>query len=160
MTRYAHIGRIARKTAPFVTLAVLSGFALLPHDAALAATPLTVSDAWFRYITPQVPAGGYMRLENHSRHEMDLVGADSPACEMVMIHRSESRSGAESMMEVSQVKIPPGRSVSFAPGGYHLMCMTPHMQPGQHVPVTLDFKDSRKVKAEFAVFGARGKPTG
>ncbi|HET6183172.1 MAG TPA: copper chaperone PCu(A)C [Acetobacteraceae bacterium] len=146
-----------RRGAPRASLATL---ALLLPLAARAASPVAVTDGWFRYITPQVPAGGYMRLQNTSQAPAALVGAASPACGMVMLHRTETQNGAEAMRMVEAVAVPPNQSVVFAPGGYHLMCMEPRMKPGQRVPMTLRFKDGQQVTTQFAVYGAAGKPAG
>jgi periplasmic copper chaperone A len=128
--------------------------------AALAAPPVTVAQPWFRYITPQVPAGGYMTLRNGSGGSAVLVAASSPACGMLMLHRSETSGGADRMVPVNRIVVPPGGKVSFAPGGYHLMCMQPRMKPGESVSVTLKFEDGGSVPAAFQVYGAAGKPAG
>lgn len=120
---------------------------------------VTVSKPWFRYILPQTPAGGYMTLENQSSSPAVLTGAASPACSMMMLHRSETKNGKEIMAGVSNVVVPPGGSLSFAPGGYHLMCMEPKMKPGQHVPVTLTFQDGQTINATFPVLSANQQPT-
>lgn len=123
-----------------------------------AAPPVTVSQPWFRYIVAQVPAGGYMTLRNSSATPAVLTGASSPACGMLMLHRSESNGGTDRMMHVASVTVPPHGSVSFMPGGYHLMCMQPRMKPGQSVSVILTFQDGQTMEAAFPVFSAKGKP--
>lgn len=62
------------------------------------------------------------------------------------------------MLPVASVAVPPGGTISFAPGGYHLMCMQPRMTPGTSVDVTLTFRGGRTVSAAFPVYGAAGKP--
>lgn len=126
--------------------------------ARAAPAALQVSGGWFRYITPQTPAGGYMRLDNPFSHAQVLVGASSPACGMMMLHRSETTGGADAMIEVKQVKIPARGSLSFNPGNFHLMCMQPKMVVGQKVEVLLTLKNGQTVTAPFTVFGASGKP--
>jgi copper(I)-binding protein len=63
------------------------------------------------------------------------------------------------MHDVTGVDVAPGGKISFAPGGYHLMCMDakPTIKPGAKVPVTLIFKSGEKLTADFAVRGAAGK---
>ena len=126
---------------------------------ASAAPPVTVSQPWFRYVVAQVPAGGYMTLRNASRDPAVLTGASSPACGMLMLHRSETKGGADRMAPVKSVAVPPGGALSFAPGGYHLMCMQPRMKPGQSVDVTLTFQGGQTISAAFPVFGPAGKPS-
>ena len=78
---------------------------------------------------------------------------------MVMLHRSMSKDGSNAMVEVGSVTVPPGGSIEFAPGGYHLMCMSPakDMRDRKSVPMVLKFKDGSTVRADFAVRGPGGK---
>jgi copper(I)-binding protein len=132
-----------------------------PFCAAQAAdvSSLVVKDGWFRTLPGNLPAGGYFTLHNGGTAVATLTGAESPACGMLMLHKSESAGGTMRMMDVASVPVPSGTDITFAPGGYHLMCMNtkPAMKPGATVPVTLDFADGSKVKADFAVKNARGQ---
>jgi copper(I)-binding protein len=78
---------------------------------------------------------------------------------MLMLHVSENKGGMSAMHEVTGVDVAPGAKISFAPGGYHLMCMgaKPAIRPGAKVPVTLIFKSGEKLTADFDVRGAAGK---
>lgn len=131
--------------------------ALLILVAATATAPVRVEQPWFRYIVPQVPAGGYMTLRNASAEPVRLTGASSPACGMLMLHKSETRGGTDRMVGVDAVAVPAHGSLTLGPGGYHLMCMEPHMAVGQKVPVTLTFQGGQTISAEIPVLGAAGK---
>ena len=87
-----------------------------------------------------------------------LVGAASPGCGALMLHRSVNDSGQERMEMVDSVPVPAHGEVKFAPGGYHLMCMSPTAEAarGRSVPVTLRFKDGGSLTASFPVRGATG----
>jgi hypothetical protein len=63
------------------------------------------------------------------------------------------------MVPVASVDVPPHGSVSFAPGGYHLMCMAPAatLKPGTSVPMTLRFADGGTLTGDFPVRGATGQ---
>ena len=76
-----------------------------------------------------------------------------------MLHRSMSKDGSNAMVEVGSVSVASHGSVEFAPGGYHLMCMSParDMRSRKSVPVVLKFKDGSTVRADFEVRGAGGK---
>ncbi|HEY2035234.1 MAG TPA: copper chaperone PCu(A)C [Rhizomicrobium sp.] len=132
-----------------------------PVSAAHAANAadLVLKDGWFRTLPGNLPAGGYFALHNGGTAVATITGAESPACGMLMLHKSESEGGAMKMVDVASVPVPVGGDVTFAPGGYHLMCMDtkPTMKPGTMVPVTLDFADGSKVKADFAVKNAKGQ---
>lgn len=112
-----------------------------------------------RFIIPSRPAAGYFTLSNQTAQPRTLVGADSPACGMLMLHRSLTDSGVDRMTMVQDIDVPAHGQVVFAPGGYHLMCMspTPVMVPGHSVSVTLRFKDGGAITASFPVRGATGK---
>jgi copper(I)-binding protein len=129
----------------------------LPGMAA-AQQNVTVEKPWMRYLLPSVPAAGYLTLHNNGGADVVLTGAASPACGMLMLHKSEDSSGMAMMMEVPSVTVPAHGSVTFAPGGYHLMCMQPSMKVGGTVNVTLKFQDGSKLAAALPVYGPQGSP--
>jgi copper(I)-binding protein len=132
--------------------------ALLVAGPALAG-PVQVSDAWIRSLPAKLPAAGYFTLRNNSAKEISLTGAQSPACGMLMLHKSTQNGGMASMDDVASVAVPAGGTVKFAPGGYHLMCMdpAPAIAPGATVSITLSFSDGSKSQTGFAVKNAQGK---
>jgi len=132
-------------------------FGLLAPAVSVAASPITVNAPWFRYLLPQIPAGGYMTLHNASDQPAVLTAASSPACGMLMLHKTEASGSMESMEAVSSITVPPNGSFQFAPGSYHLMCMQPKMKPGDAVPVTLSFADSTEITISFPVRNAKGE---
>jgi copper(I)-binding protein len=127
--------------------------------APASAADIAVSNAWFRALPSGQPAGGYFTMKNGGTAAVELVAAETPACGMLMLHRTMSSGGTSRMDDVKSVSVPAGGIVSFAPGGYHLMCMDPGvaMTPGKTVPVTLVFSDAGKVHANFTVKNAAGK---
>ncbi len=133
---------------------------LLSATGALAATGgLTVSYPWIRYLTPQTPAAGYFTLTNNTDHTVTLSGAASPDCGQLMLHESVVANGTAKMVMVHIVPVPSHGSVTFSPGAYHLMCVSPAaaIKPGQDVPVTLRFLGGSSLDAMFPVRGATGK---
>ena len=120
---------------------------------------MALSAPWFRLVMPSLPAAGYFTLSNSTGAAHTLVGAASPGCGMLMLHRSISENGQERMAMVQSVAVPPHGKVSFTPGGYHLMCMSPsaEMRPGRSVPVTLHFADGGDIDRDFPVRNATGK---
>lgn len=132
---------------------------LLATPAVAAGPAVTVSHQWMRFLTPQIPAAGYFTLYNGSGQPAVLTGAASPDCGQLMLHRSEMKNGMASMHMVPDIVVPPHGSVTFQPGGYHLMCMSPAatLRPGHTVPVSLRFKDGPAMAVNFPVYGAKGK---
>ena len=133
---------------------------LLTAPGALAApASLTISHAWIRYITPTLPAAGYFTLANNTDHVVTLDGATSPDCGQLMLHQSIVQNGTAKMQMVSSIPVLSHGSVTFSPGAYHLMCMSPSavMKPGQTVPITLHFLGGASLDATFPVRTATGK---
>ncbi|HEX4157388.1 MAG TPA: copper chaperone PCu(A)C [Rhizomicrobium sp.] len=142
-------------TTKFVLPLLFAVTAAAPAGAA----DLTVTDAWFRALPGGLPAGGYFSLNNAGASPVILTGAQSPACGMLMLHQSMESGGMSRMNDVRSLSIPAGGSITFAPGGYHLMCLNPTsaMAPGKTVPVTLRFANGATEEATFAVRNATGK---
>jgi copper(I)-binding protein len=146
---------------------VPSGLALLLLSATLKAvvpaaadeSGLEVSNAHMQTTIPSRPAAGYFTLKNNSDVDRVLVGAASPGCESLMMHKSESVGGMEKMLMVDSVPVLAHQSVAFAVGGFHLMCMSPveSMKPGSSVPVTLTFDGGISLTSDFPVRSAGGK---
>jgi periplasmic copper chaperone A len=127
--------------------------------AQAAANDVSVANGWLRFIIPNRPAAGYFDLDNSTDAAIKLVGASSPGCGQLMLHQSRNVNGVETMAPVQSVDVPAHRSVSFTPGGYHLMCMSPtaRLSPGSSVPITLKFANGSTITADFAVRGADTK---
>ena len=136
-------------TGALAMLAVASTLAA----AVQAAPAIIVSDGWMRALPGNLPAGGYFKLHNAGGSPISLVGASSAACGMIMLHKSETMSGMAEMDEVQSIDVPSGATLTFSPGGYHLMCMNPTsaIKPGGSVQVTLEFADGGEATAAFDV---------
>ncbi|MFO1248411.1 MAG: DUF1775 domain-containing protein [Alphaproteobacteria bacterium] len=116
---------------------------------------VTISDGWFRALPASVPSGGYFNLRNDSGQKLVLTDVESPACGMLMMHKSVNGG----MDHVMALDVAAGETVRFAPGSYHLMCMDakPMLKPGAQVPVTLRFAGGEMVTAQFTAKNAAGK---
>ncbi len=124
------------------------------------AADVVITNAWFRALPENLPAGGYFVLTNTGTHSATLSGASSSACGQLMLHRSTETGGMSRMMMVQKIQVLPHHHVAFTPGGYHLMCMHPDplkMKPGSSVAVTLDFTDGTKTATSFIVRNALGQ---
>jgi len=127
--------------------------ALVPATANEAG--MTLSHAWVRSVVPTRPAAGYFTLSNNTGEDRKIVSASSPACGMMMLHRSQGGR----MAMVDSADVPAHGSVSFEPGGYHLMCMKPgdQVKPGGMVKMTLTFDDGGTLTVDFPVRDAKGE---
>ena len=120
---------------------------------------LTVEGPWIRFILPSLPAAGYFTLANSGDEVRFLLGASSPACGSLTLHRTISGGGTERMEMEPKVAIPAHGKVTFAPGGRHLMCTaaSAELRPGVSVPVSLRFADGSELTVAFSVRGAAGR---
>ncbi len=129
--------------------------------AALAATAVAtsahaapvVTAAWSRPTAQGTTGAGFMTLSNPGAKPDALVSVESPLSSHVMAHQSSMSGGMASMKMVASVPVPAGGSVTFAPGGYHLMFMglTRPLNVGDSLPATLTFASGAKVKVTFVV---------
>jgi periplasmic copper chaperone A len=119
---------------------------------------LVISNPWVRMVIASRPAAGYFTLSNKTAKAETLVGASSPACKSLMLHHSVNQNGVEKMLMVKSITVPAGGQIKFAPGGYHLMCMSPSkdVTSGHSMPITLRFKDGTTAAASFPIRGAMG----
>ena len=127
--------------------------------AAAYADSITVTNGWMRALPPPTPSAGYFTLINDSGRHIVLTGASSPACGMLMLHKTSKSNGMASMTDLENVPVAVGATIHFEPGGYHLMCMDPTaaVTPGNKIQVTLVFADGTKIVSEFAVRDATGR---
>jgi len=139
-------------------MALLTSGMMTASSALAADTNLALSNAYIQVIIASRPAAGYFTLKNGGDKDRVLVGASSPECGSTMLHKSESANGVETMREVESVTVPAHGSIEFAPGGFHLMCMSPSdtLKPGTTTQVTLSFKDGASITGEFPVRSAAG----
>src|SRR5262245_17596588 len=129
-----------------LALAALAALALAP--AAAQAAP-KVQAAWSRPAAQGTTGAGFMTLTNAAGPADALVAVESPVAREVQIHQSMVKGGMASMQAVKTVPVPAGGSVTFGPGGYHLMFLnlTRALKTGETLPATLTFASGAKVKA-------------
>ncbi|MGH8371111.1 MAG: copper chaperone PCu(A)C [Gammaproteobacteria bacterium] len=137
----------------------LLGLLLMFIASPLCAAGLTVTQAWIRLLPGDLPLAGYAHVVNSSAHDVTLVSASSPDFRAVQFHRSMNHGGMEEMVHLAKLSIAAGKSLDFAPGGYHLMLMGRRhpLEVGQQVALTLHFADGSKQTIQFVVKGATGK---
>jgi copper(I)-binding protein len=128
--------------------------ALTPVPAASEEAGVSVRDAWIRETPPGMTMmAGYMELRNNTSRPQVLVAARSSGFESVMIHRTIVKAGMAGMVHPSQIELAPNGSLIFAPGGYHLMLMTPKrtLRAGDPVVINLEFRGGLVLPVSFEV---------
>ena len=144
-----HVWRVSIKA---LVVAVLTA-------APACAQDLVVTNAWIRSLPGHLPAAAYFTIRNSGDDDATITGAQSAACGTLALHQSTNMGGMEKMDDVKSVTVPAHESISFAPGGYHLMCIDPRaaVKRGAKIPIALQFKDGTSLAATFVVRNARGK---
>ncbi len=125
---------------------------------------IVVTQGWSR-ATPGGAkiAGGYLTIENKGTAADRLIGAAVEVAGKVEVHEMSMNNGVMTMRALDKgLAIEPGKTVKFAPGGYHLMMMDLKgpLKQGDKVPVTLEFEKAGKVKLAFDVQGVGAKGPG
>jgi copper(I)-binding protein len=147
-----------RRAGPDASALVLTACLLALGTAHAATAHVSVTGARLQVLIAARPAAGYFTLRNTSQAPLSLTGASAPDCGSLMLHRSVTSGGMARMEMVGAVTIPPQGTVSFAPGGYHLMCMNPSGPLLTHTgtePVTLMFAGGGTVQVPFRIEGVK-----
>ncbi len=103
--------------------------------------------------------GGYMTITNEGADADRLVEvrADFPR---VMLHTTQETDGVARMIHLDAVEIPAGDTVSFAPGGLHVMFMGldgTQFRAGDSIPATLVFEVAGEIDVTFDVVSRDGQ---
>ncbi len=78
-----------------------------------------------------------------------LTGVSTPVAAMAGLHETVNDNGVMKMRPVAELPIAPGKPVTLAPGGYHIMLMDlkQSLKEGDSFPVTLSFAKAGQVTA-------------
>jgi periplasmic copper chaperone A len=129
--------------------------ALLPlHARAAQADQIKASHAWIRLLPANLPAGGYVTLDNQGASAATLVSAQSTTYASVMLHQSTTdQTGNNTMHMLDRLVIPAHAQVALAPAGYHLMLQqgAHALKPGDTIDVTLNFADGSHLQVPFLI---------
>lgn len=133
---------------------------LLLLAATSAWTQVTIDQPWARATVPGQPVGAvYMTL--NSPAEVTLVQAETGAAKEVQFHAMQHHDGVMKMRKHGQIHVMPGKSVTLAPGGMHLMLigLKAPLKAGESVDIKLTFKDAKGALSHTTV-SAPIKPVG
>lgn len=118
-----------------------------------AAGPL-ISGAWVRAMPPAARmTAGYLTLYNPGPGAIVVVGAESPQFGSIEMHGTELVDGVARMRQRHEITVAAGETVSFEPGGLHLMLMQPHNGAASsgEVELALMLEDGRRLTFSAAV---------
>ena len=152
----------ASVTGAIVCATMLAYFLAAPALAdEIKAGDLVITQAWSR-ATPggAKVAGGYLTIQNKGSAADRLIGGSADVADKVQVHEMATTNGVMTMRRLDKgLSIEPGKTVKFAPGGYHLMLLDlkSPLKQGDQVPVTLEFEKAGKVMLTFDVQGVGAK---
>lgn len=115
---------------------------------------IKIDHPWSREAPPNATViAGFFQLKNLSTRDDFLISASTPIAERVEIYQHEMSDGVMKMNKIDNVRVGTMKSVTFEPGGYHLMIFNPKhsFKQGERFPMTLEFRNAGKVEIELAV---------
>ncbi len=121
---------------------------------------IAVTDAWSRAALAGRTGIVYLTITDTGAADQ-LIGASSPVAAKATLHESIDDHGVMKMRPVAALPVQPGKPLTLAPGGYHVMLegLKQPLQPGQTFPVTLTFANAGPVTATATVQKAGGGMT-
>lgn len=142
-----------------IILAAVAALALAAtaEAAAYKVGALEVGQPWSRPAAAGGNGAGFMTVTNRGKAADALKTVESPASRKVEIHHSSVVNGVMSMKHLETgLALPPGQTVTFGPGGYHLMFigLAKPLKGGDKLPATLVFQSGARLKVEFLVGAA------
>lgn len=145
------------------TPATLASPTALASPAALAspsvAPKLSVSRAWVRANVPGTEvAAAYFNLRNPGPQVATLIGISTASAASASVHATVIARGVSSMRELEQVKLLPGETVEFEPGGMHVMLMGVKgaLRPGTAIELKLRFADGTVLRVVAPILPING----
>ncbi|QDZ08338.1 copper chaperone PCu(A)C [Sphingomonas panacisoli] len=116
----------------------------------------SVDKPWVRLsAVPGNPSAAYFTLKGGARDET-LVAVEAPGAQRAEMHESVGNNGMTSMAPIKLVAVRAGDTVTFAPGGKHVMLfgVKPQVQPGTTTLLSFTFANGPKVVVHARVVGA------
>lgn len=114
-------------------------------SASALAADLEVKTPWVRgTVVGQKATGAFMELSSPAG--TTIVGASSPVAGITEVHEMKMDGGVMKMRATPRLDVPAGKTVSLAPGGYHVMLMDlkQQLKAGEVVPLTLQVENKDK----------------
>lgn len=136
-------------TGGLLTLATQTAFA---HEFKVG--DLEVGHPYSFATPPSAPAAaGYMTIRNDGETADRLIAVRTDFAR-TMLHETKNDAGTMTMIpQTGGVEIPAGSTVSFEPGGLHVMFMglSDAFREGEKRPATLVFENAGEITVEFSV---------
>ncbi len=135
-----------------VAAALLWAATTSAHD--YTAGKIFIAHPWSRPTAPGIPMGvAYLSLENRGTAEDALISASTPAASRVEFHQTTLSEGIARMRPLTEVALPPGKTVKVEPGGVHFMLveLKHPLEAGTQVPLTLVFRNAGRIEVSLHI---------
>jgi copper(I)-binding protein len=138
-------------TNRFAPVAVLAA-ALFATPAFAQQSDIQIENAWSR--AAMAGHTGVVFLTIHDTGKPDrLTKVNTPVAASAELHETTDDHGVMKMRMIPGLAVEPGKPVTLAPGGYHIMLMDlkQPLAAGQTIPLTLTFEHAGEVKVSAVV---------
>jgi periplasmic copper chaperone A len=134
----------------FVLLTAASAVAAAPREYKIGA--VTITEPWSR-ATPGPTAVIYAKFVNGAAVSDRVLEAHTEVADRCEFHVHELDNGVMRMKAIADLPLPPGTTVSLAPGGLHLMLFGLHapLRAGERFPLVLTFEHAGTATVEVSV---------
>jgi len=117
-------------------------------SAAALADPvgIRVEHVWSRAMPAGATGVVYLTVTNHGAPDT-LTGVATPVAASAGLHETTDKDGVMKMRPVASLVVTPGKPVTLAPGGYHIMLvgLKQALVAGTSFPITLTFAKAGRV---------------
>ena len=140
----------AAPEAEEATPAAEASTAATPEGGSAANEAVSVAGAWVRLPAAEGrPGAAYFTL-SATKAAAELTGVSSPLAGRTELHETVTENGVAQMRPVKSVKVEPGQTSEFKPGGQHVMLfdLKPEAKDAKVVPLTLTFADGSTIDVE------------
>lgn len=149
---------------PHICAAAVLAATILAAQAQDSGTAIRLKHAWSRATPPRARvAVAYLSVTNMSGHADRLVSANSDRAMKVEIHEARMDGGVMRMRPVAGgIVIEPGETVTFQPGGLHLMLtgLQSPLRKDETLKLVLRFETAGEISVEVPVLSIGAKAPG
>ncbi|OYU51511.1 MAG: hypothetical protein CFE27_12080 [Alphaproteobacteria bacterium PA1] len=134
-----------------MTSALVSGCDVSLKVEAKSGGSIAFGDPVIRVPMADRPTAGYFKLDYHFGTKDRIISVSSPAFKRVEMHDSVTEGGMKKMTKLESLDVPANSSISFAPGGKHLMLFEPikPLKDGERIKVNFVFAEREPIDISF-----------
>jgi periplasmic copper chaperone A len=138
--------------SPVMRSLLVALFTLLPAIALANPMGIQVEHVWSRAMPAGATGVVYLTVTNQGAPDT-LIGVASPVAASATLHETINDHDVMKMRRVASLPVTPGKAITLAPGGYHIMLtrLKQALVAGMSFPVTLTFAKAGAVTVTATV---------